>query len=46
MAVIPELQVIHAIMCNVIDDTSMNDPRMRALHSVRDGLSNLITELE
>ena len=46
MTIIAKLQVCHAICMNLVDETSMNDPRMAAIQSVRDGIAESITELE
>ena len=46
MTNIEKLMVVHSIVSNLVDDTSMNDPRMAALIGVRDGIANVVTELE
>ena len=43
---IDKLKVAHAICVNLVDDTSVNDPRMLAMCSVRDGIADVVTELE
>ena len=46
MVTITKLRVVHGIACNLIDDTSRNDPRLAAIMSVRDGVAESIDELE
>lgn len=46
MTTITKLEVVHAICMNLVEDTSMNDPRMAAIMGARDGVAEAITELE
>ena len=46
MAAITKLRVAHAICVNLVDATSLNDPRMRAIVGIRDGIAESITDLE
>jgi hypothetical protein len=46
MVAITRLQVVHAICVNLVEDTSIDDPRMAAIMGARDGIAEAITELE
>ena len=46
MTYIDKLRVVHALCVNLVDDTSVHDPRMAVLVGVRDGISDVVTELE
>ena len=46
MTSIDKLKVAHALCVNLVEDTSMNDPRMAVLVGVRDGIAGVVTELE
>lgn len=46
MTSIDKLKVAHALCVNLVEDTSMNDPRMAVLVGVRDGIADVVTELE
>lgn len=46
MASIDKLRVVHALCMNLVDDTSANDPRMRVIVGIRDGVADVVTELE
>lgn len=46
MATIPKLRLVHAICVNLVEETSIHDPRMAAIMSVRDGIANVVEDLE
>ena len=46
MTSIDKLRVAHALCVNLVEDTSMNDPRMAVLVGVRDGIVSAINEME
>lgn len=46
MTNVEKLMVVHSIVSNLVDDTSMNDPRMAALIGVRDGIADVVGELK
>lgn len=46
MISIEKLKVVHAICVNLVEETSIHDPRMAAIMSVRDGIANVVEDLE
>ena len=46
MTSIDKLKVAHALCVNLVEDTSIDDPRMSVLIGVRDGIAGVVTELE
>jgi hypothetical protein len=46
MTTVEKLRLVHSLCVNLIDETSMNDPRMAAIMSVRDGIVNVVEDLE
>lgn len=46
MTTVEKLKLVHSLCVNLIDETSMNDPRMAAIMSVRDGIGDAVTDLE
>ena len=46
MTSVDKLKVANALCVNLVEDTSMNDPRMAVLVGVRDGIAGVVTELE
>ena len=46
MTSIDKLKVAHALCANLVEDTSVHDPRMAVLIGVRDGITSAINEIE
>lgn len=46
MTTVEKLKLAHSLCMNLIDETSMNDPRMAAIMSVRDGIFDAVEDLE
>ena len=46
MTSIDKLRVAHALCVNLVEDTSIHDTRMAAIIGVRDGIADVVTELE
>ena len=46
MSYIDKLKVAHALCVNLIHDTSVHDTRLPAIIGVRDGIADVVTELE
>jgi hypothetical protein len=46
MTTVEKLKLVHSLCVNLIDETSMNDPRMAAIMSVRDGIVSVIDDIE
>ena len=46
MTTVEKLKLVHSLCANLIEETSMNDPRMAAIMSVRDGIVLVIDDIE
>lgn len=46
MTLIEKLKLVHALCMNLVDGTSIHDPRMSELIGIRNGIEEVVTELE